>query len=175
MKKEDFFYFGKIIKTHGIKGELSIRIDADQPALYARMKTLFIEMNAKLVPFFVKNVSIRNDKAYVMLEDIDSVDKALTLTGKELYLPIEHLPRLRGNKFYFHEVKGFRLVDEVFGEIGPIAQVIEYPGQSVFQAFNSGKEVLIPVHDQFILKVDRRTKTINIKAPDGLIEMYMNG
>lgn len=175
MKREDFFYFGKIIKTHGIKGEFSIRIDADQPAHYSHLKMLFIELTGKLVPYFIASLSIRSDKAYVMLEDIDSVDKALTLTGKDLYLPIEQLPRLRGNKFYFHEVKGFRLVDEVFGEIGPIAQVIEYPGQAVFQTFNSGKEVLIPVHDQFILKVDRRTKTINIKAPDGLIEMYMNG
>jgi 16S rRNA processing protein RimM len=175
MNKDDFFYFGKIIKTHGIKGELSIRMDADQPALYSNLKMLFVELAGKLVPYFIKSFSIRTDKAYVMLEDVDSVDKALTLAGKDLYLPIDQLPKLKGNKFYFHEVKGFKLLDEAFGEIGSIVQVIEYPGQAIFQVFNSGKEVLIPVHDQIIRKVDRRSRTISVKAPDGLIELYLNG
>lgn len=175
MNKDDFFYFGKIIKTHGIQGELSIRIDADQPALYSQIKVLFVEIAGKLVPFMIRNMSIRTDKAYVQFDDINTVDKALALTGKDLFLPLDQLPKLKGNKFYFHEVKNFRMVDEVYGELGPVAQVIEYPGQAVFQVFSSGKEVLIPVHDQIIRKVDRRSKTITVRAPEGLIEMYVNG
>lgn len=174
MNKDDFFYFGKIIKTHGIQGELSIRIDADQPALYTKLKVLFVELTGKLVPFFIENLSLRTDKAYVKLQDINTVDKALTLAGKDLYLPLEQLPKLKGNKFYFHEVKGFLLVDETSGEIGPVNQVIEYPGQAVFQVFKNNKEVLIPVHDQIIQKVDRRSKTITVIAPEGLIDMYLN-
>ncbi|HMM12039.1 MAG TPA: ribosome maturation factor RimM [Bacteroidales bacterium] len=174
MNKDDFFYFGKIIKTHGIQGELSIRIDADQPARYSKLKMLFVDISGKPVPFFIRQLSIRNDKAYVMFEDIQSVEKALTLTGKNLYLPTDQLPRLKGNKFYFHEVTNFLLVDESFGELGAIVQVIPYPGQPVFQVFHKGKEVLIPLHDQIILKVDRRSKTITIKAPEGLIDMYLN-
>ncbi|MBK9290340.1 MAG: 16S rRNA processing protein RimM [Bacteroidetes bacterium] len=175
MNKDDFFYFGKIIKTHGIRGELSIRIDTDQPALYARQKVIFIDIAGRLVPYFIRQMSIHNDKAYLQLEDIDSVEKALTLTGKELYLPIDQLPKLKGNKFYFHEVQNFLLEDEAFGKLGNIARVIEYPGQAVFQVFYKEKEVLVPVHDKIITKVDRKRKTIFVKTPEGLIDMYLNG
>ncbi|HOI31775.1 MAG: ribosome maturation factor RimM [Bacteroidales bacterium] len=174
MNKEDCFYFGKVIKTHGLEGELSIRIDADDPMAYTTIEFLLVEKNKKLIPFYLKAFRLLNNKAYVAFEDINHIDEARNFTGSLLYLPLKFLPTLSGNKFYFHEVEGFTVTDQVFGEIGQIKTVLEYPNQALLQVFHGEKEVLIPIQDEIILEVNRKKKHLLIDAPEGLIEMYLN-
>lgn len=173
MQKEDCFYFGRVIKTHGIKGGISIRVDADNPSDYQNISMMLLEINNKLIPYFITSFSLHTNKAYIDLVDIDTVEKAAELAGKEIYLPLEMLPKLTGNRFYFHEVGGYKLNDENYGSLGLIEKVLEYPSQAVFQLFINEKEVLIPIHDEVIKKVDRRSKTITVRVPEGLIEMYL--
>ena len=173
MTKEECFYLGRVSKTHGIKGEVTIRLDVDDPSAYRNMKFFLLEMNKVLTPFFVEKVSCSGDKFYVTIQDIKTVEAASALTGKEVYLPLEMLPKLSGKQFYYHEVKGFTLVDETYGELGPIADVLEYPTQAILQVFKDKKEILIPILDHVIQKVDRKAKKLHVKAPEGLIEMYL--
>lgn len=174
MLKDDCFYFGKVIKTHGIKGEISIRIDSDNPQDYREIEFILLEINNKLIPFFIELLKINTNKAYVALQDIKTVEKAIDLVGYEIYLPLTQLPKLTGNKFYYHEVPGFKVIDKSFGLLGTIDRVLEYPNQAVFQVIYKGKEVLIPIQDEVILKLNRKTKTFDIDAPDGLIDLYLN-
>ena len=127
-----------------------------------------------LTPFFVEKLVCSGDKFFVSIQDVKTVEAASALTGKEVWLPLEMLPKLSGKQFYYHEVKGFMVVDEEKGELGPIAEVIEYPTQAIIQVFKDNKEILIPILDQVIQKVDRRSKKLYIKAPEGLIEMYLS-
>ena len=173
MTKEECFYLGRVAKTHGIKGEVTIRLDVDDPSQYRGMKFFLLEINKVLTPFFVEKVSCSGDKFYVTIQDIKTVEAASALTGKEVYLPLEMLPKLSGKQFYYHEVKGFTLIDEVHGELGPIADVLEYPTQAILQVFKDKKEILIPILDQVIQKVDRKAKKLYVKAPEGLIDMYL--
>lgn len=173
MTKDDCFYLGRIAKTHGIKGELTIRLDVDDPSAYHDMKYFLLEINKVLTPFFVEKMTCSGDKVFVKVQDINTVEAASALTGKEVFLPLELLPKLSGKQFYYHEVKGFLLIDEIHGELGPINDVIEYPTQAIIQVFKDKKEILIPILDQVIQKVDRKTKKLYIKAPDGLIDMYL--
>ena len=173
MTKEECFYLGRVAKTHGIKGEVTIRLDVDDPSQYRGMKFFLLEINKVLTPFFVEKVTCSGDQFYVTIQDIKTVEAASALTGKEVYLPLEMLPKLSGKQFYYHEVKGFTLVDEVHGELGPIADVLEYPTQAIIQVFKDNKEILIPILEHVIQKVDRKAKKLYVKAPEGLIEMYL--
>ena len=174
MTKEECFYLGRVAKTHGIKGEVTIKLDVDDPSAYRDMKFFLLEINKVLTPFFVEKVVCSGDKFFVTIQDINTVEAASTLTGKEVYLPLEMLPKLTGKQFYYHEIKGFTLVDDEKGELGPIADVIEYPTQAILQVFKDKKEILIPILDQVIQKVDRKAKKLFIKAPEGLIELYLS-
>jgi len=173
MTKEDCFYLGRVAKTHGIKGEVTLRLDVDDPSEYRDMKYFLLEINKVLTPFFVEKIVSSGDKFFVTIQDIKTVEAASALTGKEVYLPLEMLPKLSGKQFYYHEVKGFVVVDEEKGELGPITEVLEYPTQAILQVFKDKKEILIPILDQVIQKVDRKAKKLYIKAPEGLIEMYL--
>ena len=173
MTKEDCFYLGRVAKTHGIKGEVTIKLDVDDPSEYLDLKYFLLEINKVLTPFFVEKIVNSGDKIFVTIQDVKTVEAASALTGKEVWLPLEMLPKLSGKQFYYHEVKGFTVIDEEHGELGPIAEVIEYPTQAIIQVFKDKKEILIPILDQVIQKVDRKAKKLYVKAPEGLIEMYL--
>lgn len=174
MKKEDCFYFGKVVKTHGIKGEISIRIDADEPTAYLDLEYMLIEITNKLVPFFIQSLKVLGNKAYVALDTVTTIELASSFAGKDIYLPLELLPKLNDDQFYFHEIDGYKIIDETDGLIGVLAKVLEYPNQSLFQVFKEEKEILIPIQDEIIKRVDKKNKTIFIKAPEGLIDLYLN-
>lgn len=175
MEKEACYYLGKITRTNGNKGGLSIFLDVDNPQEYSGLEAIFVEIKKQLIPFFIEEIKIHTSKntAVVYFEDIENVESAATLTNSALYLPMASLPILEGNKFYFHEVVDYLLIDEKFGEIGKIKEVLEYPNQALFQTFYKGKEVLVPINDLFIQKVDRDKKEILLKLPEGLLEIYI--
>jgi 16S rRNA processing protein RimM len=104
---------------------------------------------------------------------LKTLEAANQFVGKSAYLPLDLLPEKEGNEFYSHEVVGYLVVDEEKGEIGNVNEIIEYPTQSIIQIIKDGKEILIPIHDDILKDVNREEKKIYIKAPNGLIDMYL--
>jgi 16S rRNA processing protein RimM len=83
------------------------------------------------------------------------------------------LPKLTGKKFYFHEVIGFQVEDEKHGNIGIITGVNDTTAQPLFEVEFGTVQMLIPMLDQFIVKVDREHKIMFLKTPEGLVDMYI--
>ena len=173
MTKDECYRLGNITKPFGYKGQMVFYLDVDSPQDYADLDSVFIETKTDLVPYFFKVDNINGNKAVVTFEDL-TPDEAHALAGHDLYLPLDLLPKLTGNQFYFHEVIGFRVVDSQHGDIGTLQSIIEYPAQPLFQIDKEGKEILIPIIDPVIKLVDRENKTLHIDAPNGLIELYLN-
>jgi len=174
MRKEDCFYLGKIAKKFSFKGEVLIYLDTDEPELYENMESVFVEFNKNLVPFFIENSSLhKNDFLRVRFEDVDSEAEADKLIGLEVYLPLSMLPKLEGNKFYFHEVIGFEIEDKRLGVFGKIISINDSSAQPLFEVVNGSVEILVPMIDQFLVKIDRENKKVIMDLPEGLVEMYL--
>jgi 16S rRNA processing protein RimM len=108
------------------------------------------------------------------IEDVNNEAEADEILGGEIYLPLELLPKLTGNKFYFHEIINYKMIDENHGDIGVITGINDRTAQPLFEINANGTEVFIPMIDDFIIKVDRDNKTILVKTPEGLIDLYLN-
>lgn len=173
MTKDTCFYVGKIVKTHGLKGEVTLRIDNEQFDDIEELNYFLLDINDKLIPYFVENITFHSNKSFVLFQDLKTLEAANQLVGISVYLPLDLLPEKDGNDFYSHEVVDFLVVDEEKGELGKVQEIIEYPTQSLIQILINGKEVLIPIHDDIIQDVNREDKKIYIKAPNGLIDMYL--
>ncbi len=174
MRKEECFYLGKIAKKFSFKGEVLIYLDTDEPEQYEELESVFVEFNKNLVPFFIENSSIhKGDFLRVKFEDIDSEQDADELIGSHIYLPLSMLPKLEGNKFYFHEVIGFDVVDKRLGNIGKIVSINDSTSQPLFEILFNEKEILIPMIDHFIIEVNRKDKKIILNTPEGLVDLYL--
>lgn len=175
MKKEDCFYLGKIVSKFSFKGEVLIKLDTDEPESYVKMESVFVDYNKNLVPFFIERSSLhKSDLLRVKFEDVDKEEDADDLMNSEIYLPLTLLPKLEGNQFYYHEIIGFKIIDNQFGEVGTIKGINDSTAQALFEIDRSGIEILIPMNDQFIKKVDRETKTVIVATPEGLIDLYLS-
>jgi 16S rRNA processing protein RimM len=174
MQKEDCFYLGKIVKKYSFKGELLAKLDTDQPELYEHLNAIFIQVKNNFIPFFVESSQLhKSELLRIKFEDVDSEGDADALLKSELYLPLEFLPKLEGNKFYFHEVINFKIIDKNFGEVGTIEAINDSTAQSLFEIDRNGIEILIPMNDEFIIEVNRDNKSITVETPPGLIELYI--
>ncbi len=138
------------------------------------MESVFVEFNKNLVPFFIDNSNLhKNDFLRVKFEDTDSEEEADKLIGCEIYLPLNMLPKLEGNKFYFHEVIGFEIEDKRLGVFGIIQSINDSTAQPLFEVLNGEVEMLIPMIDRFLVEIDRKNKKVVMDLPEGLIEMYL--
>ncbi len=174
MTKEDCFFLGKIVKKYSFKGELLIKLDTDEPNLYENLDSVLIDLRGTFVPFFIESSQLhKSELLRVKFEDVDTEADADALIKSECYLPLSFLPELDDDKFYFHEIIGFTVEDKNFGTVGTIIGVNDTTAQSLFEIDRAGIEILIPMNDAFISKVDKPNKTIIVDTPEGLIDLYL--
>jgi len=173
MENDDFYYLGKVLKTFGNKGQLIILLDVDDSASYENLESVFVEIDHERVPFFIETIDIQpNNKAIVQFLDVASKEEAEVFVSRELFLPLSLLPKKKEGSFYHHEIIGFTVIDVNHGNIGLVEDLIEMPMQTLLQVRNKDREILIPVVDEIIKKVDRKTRILTVEAPEGLIELY---
>lgn len=174
MRKEDCFYLGRVVRKHSFKGEVVIKLDTDEPELYKNLESVFVELGNHLVPFFIQKSSLqKGNQLRVLFEDIADETAADSIVRSDIYLPLELLPKLSGNKFYYHEVIGFTIEDTQFGTVGVVTRINDAGSQPLFEIDRDGKEVFIPMVDDFIKKVDRKQQLITVETPEGLIDLYI--
>lgn len=174
MRKEDCFYLGKIVSKFSFKGELLIKLDTDEPELYTEMESVLVEIHKNLIPFFIEKSSLQKSLLLrVRFEDIENEEEAEHLLKAAVYVPLTQLPELADDQFYFHQVLGFTMVDQHFGEIGELQHINDSSPQALFEIDREGKQILVPVNDDFIVRVDKPNKKIHLNLPEGLVEMYL--
>lgn len=174
MQKKDCFYLGKIVKKYSFKGEVLVKLDTDEPELYEHLDALFIDLRDSLVPFFIESSQLhKSELLRVKFEEVDAEDDADSIIKCDVYLPLKFLPKLEDDKFYFHEVIGYTVEDVNFGKVGIIKSINDSTAQSLFEIDRDGIEILIPMNDAFIKKVDKKKKLIIVETPEGLIDLYI--
>lgn len=174
MKIEDCFYVGYITKTKGLKGEVQIYFEfSDYEDL--ELDSVFIEINGKLIPYFVAVGKLQtNSTGYFYFEDIDTVEKAEKLIRKKVYLPNSKMPEREEGDFYYEDLVGYTVKDEKAGELGEITEVLEYPQQYIAVVPYKFREVMFPLNDDIIVSIDEETSVLEVKLPEGLIDIYVN-
>jgi 16S rRNA processing protein RimM len=174
-KHPGYFQLGSLVKTHGVKGDFIAIIDSDSPSRYRALRVVYLEVGDVLKEYTVSQISLKpkSNTATVHLVGIEDRTTAEEYLKLRLFLPLDMLPALKGKKFYFHEVIGFNVVDKHRGVLGPITTVYERSSQPVIECMHEGKQVLFPVHDDLIVKIDRKTQNFHVDLPEGLIDLYL--
>ena len=171
---EDCFFLGTVVGKYSFKGEVLIKLDTDQPELYENISTLFIETQTGLAPYFViKSELHKSSLLRVAFEDVTDESEAEILLKKKVFLPLDILPKLTGNQFYFHEIIGFAVIDKQYGNIGKVTGVNDTAAQALLEIEHKTTQVLLPIVDEIILMVDRDNQQLHVKIPEGLLDIYI--
>lgn len=174
MTTEESFYIGYITKTKGLKGEVQVYFEFDDYE-DLELETVYIEINKKLIPFFVSSYKLHpNSTGYFYFEDIDVIEKAEKLLKKKLYLPLTKKPERTDDEFYYTDLKGFIAFDEKLGELGEIMEVHEYPQQFIAVVAYKFSEIMFPLNEDMIVSIDVEEGELHVNLPDGLIDVYLN-
>ena len=174
MAKQEYFELGTLSKPQGIKGTLHVYLDVDDPFEYEGLKSVFVQIGNELVPYFVDDLQVKTNLNLISLEGIDSIDAAKELVGNKLFLPLSFLPKLKDDQFYYHEVVGYQVKDEKYGDLGEVKEIYSTGAQDVIVMNYKFKEVLIPLTDEIIPKVDKKNKIVHSCLPEGLLEVYLD-
>lgn len=169
MLKESCFKIGYIQRTHGLKGELTVVLDSALPE--TALESVFVEESNRLVPYFLKNLSVQGSKGLISFEDVDDVDHARKLVGRALYLQKTLRPRLQRGEFYDDELVGCSVTDEVMGTLGTVTSVVEAGPNKLLALEYESREILIPLNGPFIKTVNKSKRTIAVALPEGFLEI----
>ena len=172
MEFEGYYRLGTIVKTHGVKGNVVILLDVDDPLRYKKTKAVFLPKDGLLCSYNILSLSFKGDLMNVNLEGISDMNTAETLLKLDVFLPTSDLPQLTGNKIYLHEAVGMTVVDAKEGPLGVIQKIYDLPEQPVASVAFGEKELLFPVLTIFIDRVDRENKVLYVTLPEGLADIY---
>jgi 16S rRNA processing protein RimM len=159
---------GYFSKTHGVKGHLILRLEKDLDL--DALKALFLESATGKAPHFISDLKESNNGLIVLLEDVTSVETARTLLGKKVFADEELLLEEEEDMNWI----GFELIDKTYGSLGNIVGVSDNGQQLLLSLEFRGKEIILPMVDEFIGKVAVDEKKLYYNAPEGLIEVYLD-
>ena len=174
MTTEECFRVGSILKPKGLKGELHIYVDFDGLD-EIKFPTIFIETTGKLIPYFVTSIKyLQKNAAYLVLEDVDTIEKASLLVKKHIYLPNKLKLKKKKSEFTLMDLVGFTAIDENEGELGIINDVHEFPKQFIATVNYKNCEVLFPLNEDIIKSIDVVKGIVLVDLPEGLLDVYLD-
>jgi 16S rRNA processing protein RimM len=176
MKIDACFQLGYITGTRGLSGELLANLDTDQPEYYRNLESVFVlpKGGQTLVPFFIESINIRGEKAVIKFDELSGKDDARKLIGGGIYLPLELLPKLEGDNFYYHELVNWTVRDLERGILGTVSAVNDQSPQVLLVMDYQNKEVLIPLNQEIVVGIDRNQQEVQVALPDGLLDIYLD-
>ena len=160
--KKQYLEAGRIVNTHGVRGEVKIEPWADDASFLTRFKRFYLDGKA------VKVLSIRVHKTMCIaaLEGIDDVNAAMTLKGKVIFIDRDDAKLPQGAVF-IQDILGARVVDEAGTELGVLEEVIPEPSASVY-VVRGAREILIPDVPAFILDKDADNGVVTVRLIEGM-------
>lgn len=151
---------GKILKAHGIRGEMKIESFLDSPDCFTNVKRIFIDCN----PFEIERFSLfKGDYLYIKLKEISDMTQANLYVGKTLYCDSSDLPKPDEGSFYINEIIGCKVSDGK-NEYGRIKSVLQYGSSDVMVCEKQGKTIMFPWVKSLEAKVDVDAKLFIVNA-----------
>ncbi len=164
---------GYVQKPHGIHGELVIRFEEEYYETLEEYPALFLEIDNLLVPFFIMDEGLRfksGESVITKLEWIDSDKKAKELCGLSVYVNEEDVIEFE-DEMSPNALIGYKLFDEILGLIGEITEVNDFSGNVLLSVEYQGKEALVPLNEDLIVRLDEENREIELRIPEGLFNL----
>ena len=175
MLKSSLMTLGKIVKPHGLQGELCVNPYTDSPFLFEGLQRLYLCLpGGRPRRYTVAGVRFNRDRPLISFLEIRGRDQAESLRGAEVMARRRDLPDEDPEAILIVDLQGLQVYrsDGLF--LGRLREVQSHAGQEVWVIDHpEGHEILFPAADPFVLEVDLGTGLVRIDPPPGLLELYL--
>jgi 16S rRNA processing protein RimM len=164
-------YLGKILKVHGVSGEVILQSKALASFEEIEMELVFLLIEGKPVPFFISSFRPKSTETFIVAFDyINTPKQALDIVNATVYAD-ERLSDKLNESSGFYKYIGYTVYDQNNKNLGVIQEILESTANPLFSIVQDNKESLIPASEDFILKSYRRKKALHMHIPEGLLDL----
>ncbi len=169
----EYFKIGKFVSTFGLKGEMILKHNLGKKTSLKDLQALFLEERKDaFLPYFIESTRVKSeDEIYIKLQDIITREAATKITQKEVWVTEPDFKKYAAKSSPIN-LLGFDIVENK-KVLGKILEVIEQPHQLLCRIEIAEKEVLIPLNEDTIKKIDKKTAQVIVQLPEGLLEIYL--
>ncbi len=169
---ERFLLIGKIVKPHGVKGDLKIFLYSEQPEnLQSYRQITLVDQDGGLSPSFkIRKCRPQGKMAIVSIASFTSRNQAEQLLGFGVLIEKTHLPKTNKDEYYWYQMEGLPVSTIDGRELGTISYIFSNGAQDIMVCNKGDQEFMIPIHDSIITEHNDEGVTIN--PPPGLLELH---
>ena len=169
----EYFKIGKLAAVHGLKGELLLKHELGKQTSLKGLQAIFIEEKKNaFLPWFIESAKSKSAEEVILkLETIDAREATIKLVQKEVWLPEPDFKKFAAKSSPVN-LLGYTIINDTT-PLGEILEIIEQPHQLLCRLEINSKEVLVPLHDEFLNKIDHRKKQVIVTLPEGLLDIYL--
>ena len=163
---------GKIIATHGVKGQLRIFLFSGEFSSIAGLDTIMVKApNSGMETFEVAAAARHGKKVLLTLKNYDNVNQVLHLVGRELYVERDQLPELPEGEYYWRDLVGLRVVTDQGEMLGTLTEIIATGSNDVYVVQGVEREYLIPALEEVVLEVNLDDGVMKVSPSEGLFDL----
>lgn len=169
-RSESLLEIGKIVGTHGLRGDLKVHLSSGEPEVLLATKQVFLHLPSgdELTATPVRQ-SLHKGQVLLRLQGLESINQVEHMIGGRVLLPKSQLPELDDDEFYWTQLEGLQVVDRQRGPIGKLQKMFTTAAHDTYVVKGIFGEVLIPAVAQFIQEIDLQQQVMHVDLPEGLI------
>jgi len=164
-----FLAVGKLRRPHGIHGEIKMTILTDFPHIIKKGKEVFV--GERHLPLVIQRTRQHTDHMLIAFEEYSDRDEVGVHRNQILYMPVEEFPALSEGEYYIHDLIGLKVISEQGQDLGVLIEILETGANDVYLVQDrDGGEILLPVIEEVVLKVDLEKGEIIVHLLPGLVD-----
>lgn len=165
----DFLIIGRIIKPHGIKGEVSVNVMTEFPERFDAMQQVFLGDEHSAKEMNIASIRWSNNKVLIRFEGF--ADRTAVEKLRRLYLkvPIEDAITLEDDSYYHFQLENLKVITDTGRHLGYLVQVLETGANDVYVVKTETGEILLPATHEVILSIDLDSETMTVHLLPGLL------
>jgi len=171
---EKHILLGRIVKLHGVNGEVTVSTEQPLTEKLPELKMVFLEIDGKMVPFFVESCKGRGEKTLILkFERYNHPSKVNEFNGCNVYITAAEKKKTQ-KIFNWNDLKGYRVISKNREISGIITTVTDNQGNILLEILtDKGTAMFVPFHSDLVISFDRKRKSIEMDLPEGLEDINL--